>query len=563
MKCDFSGYATKNELLCSDGRIIKRDAFKDNDGCKVPLVWQHQHKEPGNILGHAILENRNDGVYAYCSFNKSENAKDAKELIAHGDINSMSIFANELIHKGRNVIHGNIKEVSLVLSGANPGASIDSVSFKHNDEDESDDEAIIYTGLYLKHSDSDDEDLEETDENDKKNEEDKTLQEIFDSLTDEQKELVYILISQIEDSNEEKNETNDEGDDEMKKNVFDKTEEKEKNLTHSDIKEVFDDAIKLGSLKASVLQHGITNIDVLFPEAKNISNEPDLITRNMEWVNDVINSVRKSPFSRIKSSAFNLTEDEARAKGYIKTKEKKEETISALKRITTPQTIYKKQKLDRDDMLDITDMDVVSFLKSEMRIMINEEIARAILIGDGRNVGSEERINPDNIRPIYKDVDTYTVKSIIEFQAADDKNKRATALTEDVLAQRANYKGSGNPTLYVSPGTLTDMLLIKNKNDDRIYKTEAELASAMRVSKIVEVPLMDGLKRVDAGKDVKLLAIMVNLMDYTIGADKGGDLTMFDDFDIDFNQYKYLLETRISGALKVPYSAITFESKDK
>ena len=559
MNFDFSGYATKNNLKCSDGRTILRDAFKDNDGQKVPLVWQHLHNEPINVLGHALLENREDGVYAYCVLNDSSSGKNARILVEHGDISSLSIYANNLVQKGSSVVHGVIREVSLVLTGANPGALIDNLAFEHSDGSETLDEseAIIYSGFdilvdSIGHADK----------------EGKTIEDVFNTLNEEQKTVVYAMLAYaLEDVEDDEDDENNEevkhsekGGNIVKKNVFEGSEEKSKNvLSHSQMVEIFEDAQRTGSLKESFLAHiatyGIDPIEDLFPEARTITPTPELIKRDTEWVAGVISGTRHSPFSRIKSTAANITADEARALGYVKGALKKEEIVRILKRTTTPTTIYKKQKLDRDDIIDITDFDVVAWLKAEMRIMLDEEIARAVLIGDGRPVdGDDDKINEECIRPIYTDDDLYShhVKLTSEKTVED--------LIDEILRARKEYKGSGNPAMYIDTDTLTDMLLLKDITGRRIFRTVSELAAELRVSKIVEVPVMEDQTRLDDEEDtLQLKAIIVNLSDYVIGADKGGSINMFDDFDIDYNQYKYLMETRISGALIRPKSALVIE----
>lgn len=553
MKFDFSGYATKNDLKCADGRTIRRNAFKDNDGQTVPLVWQHMHNSPDNVLGHALLENRDDGVYAYCKLNDTPAGKNAKLLVQHGDITSLSIFANNLVQKGSDVVHGVIREVSLVLSGANPGALIDNLSIAHSDGSytESEEEAIIYTGLEIT--------TDEIEHADKNQNESKTVQEIFDSLTEEQKNVVYAMLAQviednIEHSDEDEDDilehSNNKGGNNMKRNVFDQelNAEHPKTLSHDQIKAIVDDAVRYGSFRESFLAHaqeyGIENIDFLFPDAKLVNNQPEWIKRDTSWVNTVLGGVKKTPFSRIKSIAADITADEARAKGYIKGNQKLEEVFPLLKRVTTPTTIYKKQKLDRDDIIDITDLDVVAWMKQEMRMMLDEEIARAILIGDGRQITDPDKINEENIRPIAHDVDLYSHKVKVA------PNISGATLIETMIRNRKHYKGSGTPTLYTTNQILIDLLLVKDKIGRRLYNSKAELASALLVKDIVEVEVMETMPN--------LLGIFVNLNDYTLGADKGGQISMFDDFDIDFNQYKYLMETRISGALTKPKSALVF-----
>lgn len=567
---DFSGWATRNNLKCSDGRTIRKDAFKDNNGQKVPLVWNHQHNEPFNILGHALLENREEGVYAYCTFNDTEAGQNAKQLVEHGDVSALSIYANQLKQHGGDVIHGSIREVSLVLAGANPGAFIDSI-ICHGEESE--EEAIIYTGedIYLSHADNEEMKEEKPMEDTKKVEnktDNKTVKDVFDTLTEEQKTVVYALIGQALESagaTDENDENDDEEDNNMKHNVFDQDEMMQGNaLSHSDMEEIFSDAKRTGSLKEAFLAHnatyGIDQIDTLFPEPKSMNTPPDFIKRDTNWVAGVINGVHHTPFSRIKSMFANITEDEARAKGYIKGKLKKEEVFTLLKRTTTPTTIYKKQKLDRDDIIDITDFDVVAWIKSEMRMMLDEEIARAILVGDGRLTSDDDHINETNIRPIWKDDDLYTIKTKITVGASATDDDKAKAVIKAAVKSRKNYKGSGNPVLYTTEDFLTNCLLLEDTQGYRLYKSEQDVATAMRVSRIVTVPVMENLTRTDSeSKERTLVGIIVNLNDYNVGADKGGAVNMFDDFDIDYNQQKYLMETRCSGALIKPYSAIALE----
>ena len=570
---DFSGWATKNNLLCSDGRTILKDAFKNDDGVTVPLVWNHQHNDPSNILGHALLENRDEGVYAYCKFNDSEPGKNAKLLVEHGDVSALSIYANQLKQQGGNVLHGAIREVSLVLAGANPGAFIDSVISHSEDVD---DEAIIYTGenICLAHAEKQMEETTKVMEEKKemapetKTEEpkkEKTVQDVFNTLNEEQKKVVYALIGQVieeaENKSSKENETKDieGGKKEMKHNVFENDKENQENvLQHSDIEAIFADAKRYGSLKDSVLQHGITNIDYLFPEAKDVTATPEFIKRDMGWVEKVMKSVHHTPFSRIRSTFANITEEDARAKGYIKGKLKKDEVFSLLKRSTTPTTVYKKQKLDRDDVVDITDFDVVAWLKSEMRMMLDEELARAFLIGDGRISSSDDKINEQNIRPIYNDDDLYTVKAVIEVSQTATAEEKTKAFIKSVIKNRKEYKGTGSPTLYTTEDVVSDCLLLEDANGRFIYDNIDKLKNVLRVADIVTVPVMEGAKGKNQGD---LLAILVNLADYNVGADKGGAVNMFDDFDIDYNAQKYLIETRCSGALVKPYSAIAFEMK--
>ena len=561
MKYDFSGWATRTNLKCSDGRTIMRDAFKQNDGQKVPLVWNHQHDDPNEVLGHALLENREDGVYAYCSLNDTEAGKTAKLLIQHGDISALSIYANQLKQNMSNVVHGNIREVSLVLAGANPGASIQSV-IQHGATME--DEAMIYTGeeLSIMHSDDPKPPVEKPEKTEKNTDENgETIGDIFDTLNEKQKEVVYALIGEALENNNSEG-----GDNTMKHNVFDQSEEQnsENVLSHSEMQTIIEDGKRFGSLKESFLQHadeyGIENIEYLFPEAKSLNTPPDFIKREMGWVQTVMSGVHHTPFSRIKSMFADITADEARARGYMKGKLKKEEVFGLLKRTTTPTTIYKKQKLDRDDVIDITDFDVVAWLKSEMRMMLEEEMARAILIGDGRLPSSDDKINEQNIRPIWKDEELYTIKGIVK---GDDSDKAAlaTEFIDQSVRSMKDYRGSGSPTAYMTSEMLTECLLLKDVNGRRIYSNESEVATAMRVSRIVTVPVMDNQTRKDGTDTYTLQEIIVNLNDYNVGADKGGAINMFDDFDIDYNQQKYLIETRCSGALIKPFSAIVLETK--
>lgn len=577
---DFCGWATRNDLKCSDGRVIRRDAFKHNDGQQVPLVWSHQHTDVNDVLGHALLENRDEGVYAYCKFNDTESGRTAKLLVQHGDVNALSIYANQLQQQGPNVMHGNIRELSLVLAGANPGAFIESI-IKHGEESE--EEGIIYTGekLTLAHAEEPTEKKEESKEEKKDNsEKEKTIGDVLNTLTEEQKTAVYAIVGQAVQHGDENSE-NDEDEEEttMKHNLFDKdTQQQEENvISHDDMQVIIADAKRYGSMKDSFLAHsteieyapksgtyGINTPDYLFPEARNLNTPPEFIKREMGWVQKVMGGVHHSPFSRIKSMFADITEDDARAKGYIKGKLKKEEVFGLLKRTTTPTTIYKKQKMDRDDVIDITDFDVIAWLKSEMRMMLDEEIARAILVGDGRSSSSDDKINEMNIRPIWKDEDLFAIKSTIEVDAAANADQRAKAFIRACIKSRKNYKGSGTPTLFTTDDVLTDCLLLEDANGRVIYDTEEKLRTALRVSSIVTVPVMENLKRDDGeGNNLDLMGIIVNLADYNVGADKGGAVNMFDDFDIDYNQQKYLIETRCSGALIKPFSAIVLEMKTK
>ena len=573
MKYDFSGWATKNNIKCSDGRTILRDAFKHNDGQTVPLVWNHQHNESANVLGHAVLENREEGVYAYCTFNDTEAGKNAKLLVEHGDVTALSIYANQLKQNGSNVMHGTIREVSLVLAGANPGAFIDSI-IRHGEFCE--DEAVIYTGenLSLEHADQKPSDKEdkagEDDKGDGKVEgnKQKTIKDVVDSMSEEQKNVLYALVGQAlegkemaQSAIEENNNIEDGGEQEMKHNVFEGKETDNKDvLSHDAMETIFKDAKRYGSLKESFLAHaenyGIKDIEWLFPDAKNVNMPPDFIKRDDSYVQKVMRGVHHVPFSRIKSMHADITADQARAKGYIKGKLKKEEVFTLLKRTTTPTTIYKKQKLDRDDVVDITDFDVVAWLKMEMRMMLDEEIARAILVGDGRLSSDDDKINEMCIRPIATDADLYCVKAKVSVAAAATEDEIAKAFIRTVIKSRKEYKGSGSPTLFTTEDVLTNCLLLEDKNGRIIYDTVEKLATALRVKEIVTVEVMEGAKTKVESQEKPLMALMVNLVDYYVGADKGGAVNMFDDFDIDYNQQKYLMETRCSGALVKPYSAI-------
>ena len=567
-KFDFSGYATRNDLVCGDGRIIRKNAFVDNDGKEVPLVWNHKHSDLREVLGHALLENRDDGVYAYCSFNDTENGRLAKQLVQHGDIRSLSIYANQLKQLGNDVVHGMIRELSLVLAGANSGAFIDQV-MAHGDDGE-DGMIIGYDeNIVLYHSDEKKKPEEgDPKEGEKKPEEgdpkegekkdgEKTIEDVINGLSEEEQNAVYALLGMVMEEKETKKEN---GGNEMKHNVFDhETETSENTLSHSAVGQIIGDGKRYGSMKESFLAHaeeyGIDNIEYLLPDVKSLNTPPEFISRNMGWVQKVMNSTHHTPFSRIKSVFADITEDDARARGYIKGKLKKEEVFSLLKRTTTPTTIYKKQKMDRDDINDITDFDVVSWLKSEMRMMLDEEIARAILIGDGRLASSEDKINEDNIRPILNDADLFTIRWSVATGTAD--GDKAKNFIKAAIKSRKNYKGSGTPTLFTTEDMLTDMLLLEDTIGHKLYKTTEELATALRVKEIVTVPVMEGLKDKNS-KDV--YGIIVNLADYNVGADKGGAINMFDDFDIDYNQQKYLIETRCSGALIKPFSAIVLRS---
>ena len=656
-KYDFSGWATKNDLKCSDGRTIRKDAFKDNDGQTVPLVWNHDHHDPMNVLGHALLENRDQGVYAYCTFNDTAAGNNARQLVRHGDVTALSIYANKLKQYGGDVVHGAIREVSLVLAGANPGAFIDAV-LEHGELAE--DAGIIYTGeeielahtvtdqgeavkavepkveakavepkeevkeeppaptkikakkkaetlpeptanTELEHADSEEKVMEDEtvqdvfntlsdkqkqavyaligmalDENEGSaqhsddevglyhadDDSDETVQDVFNSLTDKQKTVVYALIGQaLENAGAGDEDDEDEGETTVKHNIFDTDEmtENQDVLSHSEFEEILNDAKRGGSLKDAFLAHGIEDIDYLFPDAKNINDVPEFIKDPDDWVSVVMGGVRKTPFSRIKTLFADITEADARAKGYIKGHRKIEEVFSLLKRTTTPQTVYKTQKLDRDDVLDITDFDVIAWLKGEMRMKLDEELARAFLIGDGRNIASEDKIQEDHIRPIWTDDDLFTIKKVVSIASIASDDEKAKAFIRAAVKARKNYRGSGNPILFTTEDVLTDCLLMEDNMGRVIYDTVQKLETALRVSKIVTVPPMEGVTREADGKTYALMGLIVNLKDYNVGADKGGQVSMFDDFDIDYNKMKYLIETRCSGALIKPFSAIALE----
>ena len=571
-KFDFSGWATRNNLKCSDGRTIMKDAFKHNDGQTVPLVWNHQHNEPSNILGHALLENREEGVYAYGTFNDTEAGQMAKTMVLHGDITQLSIFANQLKHTSeRYVTHGAIREVSLVLAGANPGAFIDTV-ICHGEESE--EEGVIYTGLdfELAHAEAE-EKPEEGEKSDKSEDEKtdkeangKTVQEVLDGMDEDEKKVLYMLVekaleSKTEEKTEVKHNDSEGGDTTMKHNVFDEaSQENNETLAHSaeTMQAVFADAKRYGSLKESALAHGIDQINWLFPEDTNVTNAPTFIDRDQGWVKKVMAAVHHTPYSRIKSMFADITADEARARGYMKGNLKKEEVFTLLKRTTAPTTVYKKQKLDRDDVIDITDFDVVAWIKAEMRGKLDEELARAFLIGDGRLPDSDDKIKEDCIRPIWTD-DTklFTINAMVEHDGTEDG--RAKAFIKKAIKARKGYKGSGNLTLFTTEDMLTEMLLLTDADGHDLYEDEAKLAKKLRVKEIVTVPVMEGATREVEGAKRALLGIFVNLNDYNVGADKGGAVNMFDDFDIDYNAQKYLMETRCSGALIRPFSAIVLE----
>ena len=642
---DFSGYATRSNIPCADGRTILPDAFKDCDGVTVPLVWQHMHDSVENVLGHALLESRDGDIYCHCAFNDTKGGQTAKKVVQHGDVVGLSIYANRLRQQGQKVVHGVIREVSLVLAGANPGAYIDNLSFAHGDDviDVSD-EAIIrfvddadeiaHSEETIEHADDsaltlfdevleslDDvhkqavftilgaistETAEHQDENGKvvgqdsedelEHADDLTVGDVLESLDEDKqkvaKAVIHAAIEQdgslskadaeaylkftdnekkaiaavVAAANNEAEHSEPEGDNVMKYNVFDAETGDEMTLSHSDMEaytaDVFQEAKRTGSLREAFnsvsLAHGIQNIEILFPEVQAVNKTPYPIMRRMEWVSTVISGARKTPFSRIKSTAANLTMEEARARGYIKGNQKIEEQISALKRITTPTTVYKLQKLDRDDIIDITDFDVVAWMKDEMRTMLDEELARAILIGDGRQVSDSSKINPLNIRPIWGDEEVYVINDVLNINGMTTEDM-AKAFVDQCVRSKKNYKGSGQPTMYISPDLLVELRLLRDADGYRRYKSDSELASDLRVSKIVEVELFDNLTREVEGVERTLGAIIVNMNDYTVGATKGGEVTMFDDFDLDFNKYEYLIETRCCGALTMPYSAIVIE----
>ena len=621
MEYDFSGYATRNDIKCSDGRIIRQDAFKECDHKKVPLVWQHDHMTPDNVLGHAMLENREDGVYAYGTFNNTPSGQNAKECVINGDVNALSIYANKLRQNGSNVIHGAIREVSLVLAGANPGAYIDTV-LVHDYDDEEEAEICFNEPISLAHAEDETKDKTVAENNneeivqdviDSMNEKQKnvlyalvgmaaedggeaqhaetddseeTVQDVIDSMNEKQKNVLYALVGMAAEGTGDIDDDNVEGDEDMKHNVFE-TDTCDNTLAHAeDFDEILRDAKRFGSLKESAIQHGyedletsdilahadygITDINYLFPDYKNVTNTPGFVSREMGWVENVMRNVSHTPFSRIKTVFANITEDEARAKGYIKGKQKKEEVFPLLKRTTDPQTVYKKQKLDRDDVIDIVDFDVVVWLKGEMRLMLDEEIARAIMVGDGRNAGEEDKISEDHIRPIWGDDPFYTIRAQVELDTAASEDDKYKALIRAAIKARKNYKGSGNPTFYTTEDNLTGMLLLTDTTGRDLYESADQLAKKLRVKEIVTVPVMENLTRTADSKDGTLTGktmtfegLIVNLSDYNVGADKGGAVSMFDDFDIDYNQQKYLIETRCSGALIKPYAAIALETYPK
>ena len=600
-QADFCGWASKNDLTCADGRIIRSGAFAVQDGAKVPLVYNHQHNSIGDVLGHAILENRDEGVYAYGYFNSTKAGQEAKESVMHGDITSMSIWANDLKQDGPNVLHGIIREVSLVLAGANPGAFIESVMAHGIPMDDYEDEGVFYTGedLILEHAINEDDEKkedkpveenkeekkEETKEPEKKD--GKTLKEIVDTMNDEQRAALEALVGLAvqEASGGNKEESDKEEGKTMKHNIFSDGQQQEENvLSHAVQEQIFTDARRLGSLKEAVRQnvdgdiiahavptggmvtptghetYGVKSPDMLYPDSRAMQTIPEFISRNMDWVREVLGAVHHTPFSRVKSMYADITEDDARARGYIKGNQKKAEVFSLLKRQTNPTTIYKLQKMDRDDILDITDFDVVAWIRSEMGVMLDEEIARAILIGDGREGGTDGKVSEDCIRPVVKDVDLFNVKKEVDFTSATTGAQKAKVFIDAVIRSRKDYKGSGQPTLFTTEDWLTECLLLEDQIGHKLYASEAALATAMRVSKIVTVEVMENQK-VGTSNDQALLGVMVNLRDYNVGQDPKAGKTMFDDFDIDYNRYSYLIETRMSGALTKPFSAVTFMEK--
>ena len=609
---DFGGWATKNNIKCSDGRTILKDAFKQNDGQKVPLVWNHQHNDPSEVLGHALLENREEGVYAYCKFNNTESGQTAKSLVANGDVDKLSIYANKLKTHMNNVMHGCIREVSLVLAGANPGAFIDTV-ISHGEDAEAEEEGIIYTDEHIEtieHSDDESNKKGETDmedENKKVDEEkkdennEKTIQEVFETLNEEQKNAVYAIVGQAlehsddsedeseddskdgseddskkesnddsenkDNNSEEDSENNDDkGEEDMKHNVFDNDKNNDEVLQHSEIlADALKDAKKYGSLRESVIEHAainnITDIGKLFPDATALNKEPLMIEKDQTWVGKVMGAIKHTPFSRVRVTFGRMTEPQARAKGYIKGNKKVNIQMAALNRITSPTTVYIKNEIDRDDVIDITDFDVVAWQKREMRKELDKELALAALLSDGRDVSDQNKINEQNIIPIVKDVDMFTIKYTItegvDYNQTGNSHSQNDSFTKGIIRgavrSRKEYKGSGTPTFFTTEDYLTDMLLIEDQNGRRIYESVAQLALALRVKEIVTIPEMEQEAYAD------IVGVIVNMADYTMGADKGGSINMFDDFDIDYNQMKYLMETRCSGALTVPYSAIVLK----
>lgn len=587
-KYDFCGYVTKNDLVCSDGRVIRKNAFKDCDGQTVPLVWQHDHDNPDNILGHVYLENRDDGVYGYGEFNDTAKANTAKSLVAHEDITMMSIWANHLVENASNIVHGVIQEVSLVLRGANPGAYIEDIAFAHGDYDEPADTVIIYSGIPfskdIQHSDepastgsNQPKDLQTEDE---PSNSEPTVEDILNTMNEQQLEVVDYLIGNAiigddddEGDDEGDNNNKNKGGKEMKHNLFDSIgnsgssdgtvvkDNSGKVLSHSDISGILEEAkTKNMSMKAAFIAHGIDKIAYLFPDHKNLNTTPEYIARDTGWVSDVMGAVHHTPFAKIRSTFADLTADEARARGYVTGDKKEEEVISLLKRETDPTTVYKLQKMDRDDIIDATDINVVAWLKSEMRFMLNEELARAYLIGDGRLASDRFKIKEDRIRPVWKEDDLFCIKHSLGILSTADRGDIAREFIRECVKSRKKYRGSGNPVLFTTEDMISECLLLTDKNGRDIYDSEEKLRTKLRVSKIITVPVMEGQTRTnEQGQKLELAAIIVNLRDYNVGADKGGEINMFDDFDIDYNKETYLIETRCSGALTKPYSAIALE----
>lgn len=594
--CDFTGWATKNDLLCSDGRIIRKNAFAVNDGMKVPLVWNHKGDSVNNILGHAILENRDEGVYAYCYFNDTTSGQDAKKQVVHGDLSALSIWANNLEQKGHEVIRGVIREVSLVKAGANPGAHIESVLAHGMPMEDYDEEGIFFTGasITLSHAEDDKgpgKQKKEDDNNggDGKNikEDDPSISETMGTLNDQQKRAVAFIVSQVIQDSKSTNNNKKEEENEMKHNVFDGGSQT-KTLSHADVEQIIKDGKRLGSLKAAVEEHqkeggllhgidstgmetptgeqtyGFNDPSMLFPDYKSFSNKPEWLSRDMGWVQKIMRGVHHTPFSRVRSLYADITEDEARARGYIKGNQKKTEVFSILKRVTESTTVYKFQKMDRDDIIDITDFDVVAWIKEEMRFMLDEEIARAILIGDGRDGSDESKIPEDHIRPIVSDVPLFNTKVPVTVASDATPDVVASETIDAIVRARKNYKGSGSPSFYTTEDIITEMLLLKDAVGHRLYKTEAELATALRVKEIVPVEPMSGYQIEDSTKTKRdLIGIIVNIADYNVGTDKGGEVSLFDDFDLNFNKYEYLIEARMSGALTKPFSALTIYKASK
>jgi len=573
-KCHFSGWATRNDLLCGDGRTIRRNAFKDNDGQTVPLVWNHNHNDPDAVLGHALLENRDEGVYAYCSFNDTKDGRRVRELVEHGDVRSLSIYANKLKQIGNDVIHGSIRELSLVLAGANPGAYIDYI-VAHSDDGEDglianydENSIVIYHSDEQKKDEKEETPVDNENKKDENPEKEETIKDVIDTFNEKQKKVFYAMVGAAlaEKENNEENDDSEGGNSDMKHNAFDQNDQNNENvISHSEMMAVIEDAKKHGSMKESAIAHGMTNIGELYPysegDGRLLTNEPRFIGKKDGWVQKVKNSVHHVPFSRIKALFADITTEEARARGYIKGKQKKEEVFALLKRTTSPQTVYKLQKMDRDDIIDITDFDVVAFLKGEMRYKLDEELCRAYLVGDGRVADSDDKIKEEHIRPIWTDDDLYAIHSIINVAAGATLAQVAEEFIDEAVRAREDYDGSGSPTAYMPEALVSACLLLKDKDGRRLYKDIKELATAMLVSEIVSVPPMKNLTRTDKeGKTRTLRGIIVNLDDYTVGADKGGAINMFDDFDINFNKYEYLIETRASGSLMKPKSAIVLET---